>query len=211
MTYNELYDAIQDYIEAGDADFLANIPNFVESAEQKIYNAVQLPALRNNVTGTLTSGNQYLTLPTDFLAPHSLAIALDTGEYQYLINKDVNYIREAFPFPAVTGAPTHYAIFSDTSLILGPTPDDSYTAELHYFYYPESIVTAGTTWVGDNYSNALLYGALVEANMFVKGEADMTASYQTQFDDAMAQLKELGDGKNRRDSYRSGQTRLPVR
>ena len=203
--------AIQQYIEASDTDFLANIPNFVKAVEQKVYNTVQLPALRKNVTGATTSGNKYLGIPSDWLSTFSLAV-IDptTGAYTYLLNKDVNYIREAFPVPATTGAPTHYAVFDNTSFILGPTPDAAYAMELHYFYYPESIVTAGTSWLGNNFDTVLLYGSLVEANMFIKGEADMTATYQKQFDEALAKLKVLADGKDRQDAYRSGQARIQV-
>lgn len=212
MNYTQLYNAILDYIEAGGSEFIANIPNFVKSAEQKIYNLVQLPAFRKNVTGSITSGNKYLSVPSDFMAVHSLAvIGNDVNDtYYYLLNKDVSFIREAFPYPATSGRPTHYALFNEAAFILGPTPDATYDTELHYFYYPESIVTASTTWLGDKFSNVLLYGSLVEANMFVKGEADMTATYEKQFNEALDSLKVLGDGKNRQDSYRSGQTRINV-
>ena len=212
MNYTQLYNSITDYIEAGDTEFTDNIPNFVRSAEQKIYNLVQLPAFRKNVTGSITSGNKYLSVPSDYMAVHSLAVIgndLNTT-YYYLINKDVSFIREAFPYPATSGRPTHYALFNEDAFLLGPTPDATYSTELHYFYYPESIVTASTTWLGDNFSNVLLYGSLVEANMFVKGEADMTALYDKQFNEALDSLKVLGDGKNRQDSYRSGQARIGV-
>lgn len=211
MNYSQLVTAIEDYIEASDSTFVANIPNFVKATEQKVYNTVQLPALRKNVTGATTSGNKYLGIPSDWLATFSLAaVNPATGEYTYLLNKDVNYIRAAFPFPATTGAPTHYAVFDNSSFILGPTPDAAYSVELHYFYYPESIVTAGTSWLGDNFDTVLLYGSLVEANMFVKGEADTTAKYLEQYQDALAKLKVLGDGRDRQDAYRSGQVRIKV-
>ncbi len=211
MNYSQLVTAIEDYIEASDSTFVANIPNFVKATEQKVYNTVQLPALRKNVTGATTSGNKYLGIPSDWLATFSMAaINPSTGEYTYLLNKDVNYIRAAFPFPATTGAPTHYAVFDNSSFILGPTPDAAYSVELHYFYYPESIVTAGTSWLGDNFDTVLLYGSLVEANMFIKGEPDTTATYQKQFDEALAKLKVLSDGKDRQDAYRSGQSRIQV-
>jgi hypothetical protein len=211
MNYASLVTAIQQYVEAGDTDFVANIPNFVKSVEQKVYNTVQIPALRKNVTGAAASGNKYLGIPTDWLSTFSIA-AIDptTGAYTYLLNKDVNYIREAFPYPATSGAPTHYAVFSDTAFILGPTPNADYAMELHYFYYPQTIVTAGTSWLGDNFDTVLLYGSLVEANMFIKGEPDMTATYQKQYDEALAKLKVLCDGKDRQDAYRSGQARLQV-
>lgn len=189
---------------------MANIPNFVKATEQKVYNTVQLPALRKNVTGSLTASNKYLGIPSDWLSTFSLAVIDASGNYSYLLDKDVNYIREAFPAPGSTGQPTHYAVFNDASFILGPTPDAAYSVELHYFYYPESIVTAGTSWLGDNFDTVLLYGSLVEANMFIKGEADTTAAYQKQFDDALGKLKVLGDGKDRQDAYRSGQARIKV-
>lgn len=210
MNYAELNQAVQDYIEAGDQSFLDNIPNFVRATEQKIYNMVQLPALRKNVMGSVTAGVKYLTLPTDWLAAYSLAAVDADGVYTFLMNKDVNYIREAFPDPATDGLPTHYAIFDQDTLLLGPTPDADYDVEMHYFYYPPSIVDAGTSWVGDNFDTALLYGALVEANMYIKGEVDTTTLYKSKFDDAMAELKKLADGRNRRDAYRSGQIRVPV-
>lgn len=211
MNYSQLVTAIEDYIEASDSTFVDNIPNFVKATEQKVYNTVQLPALRKNVTGATTSGNKYLGMPSDWLSTFSLA-AVDptTGAYTYLLNKDVNYIREAFPFPATTGAPTHYAVFDNSAFILGPTPDAAYSVELHYFYYPESIVTAGTSWLGDNFDTVLLYGSLVEANMFIKGEADTTAKYLEQYQDALGKLKVLGDGRDRQDAYRSGQVRIKV-
>lgn len=212
MNYTQLYTAITDYIEAGDTAFTDNIPNFVRAAEQKIYNLVQMPAFRKNVTGSITISNKYLSVPSDFMSVHSMAVIGNdiNTTYYYLINKDVSFIREAFPYPATSGRPTHYALFNEDSFILGPTPDATYSTELHYFYYPESIVTASTTWLGDNFSNVLLYGSLVEANMFVKGEADMTAYYDKQFNEALDSLKVLGDGKNRQDSYRSGQARIGV-
>lgn len=192
---------------------------FTKQTEQKIYNTVQLPSLRKNVTGTLTSGNKYLSAPLDFLSAFSLAI-IDpvTQDYAYLLNKDVNFIREAYPSASDTGAPKYYAIFgprsdatNELSFIVGPTPNLSYSAELHYYFYPESIVTAGETWLGDNFDTALLNGALVEAIRFMKGEQDMVALYQSMFGDALVLLKNLGDGKLRQDAYRSGQVRTPVK
>ena len=183
---------------------------FIEQAEQRIFNSVQLLDLRKNVTGNVTAGNKYLSVPSDWLANFSLAVVDDTGRYEFLLNKDVSYIRQAFPNPASTGLPTHYAYFDEDSYILGPTPDANYTVELHYFYYPESIVTAGTTWLSDNFDSALLYGALLEAYTFMKGEPDVIAEYQKRYNEAMAMLKQLGEGKNRQDMYRSGQARYPV-
>ena len=216
MDYTSLCADIQDYVENSfSADQLAT---FVQQAEQRIYNAVQLPDLRKNVTGIISSGNKYLSCPTDFLAPYSMAVVDESGNYSYLLNKDVNYIREAYPNPSDTAIPKYYAIFgprSDNdkylSFILGPTPDNDYSVELHYFYYPESIVTAGTTWLGDNFDSALLWGSIVEAYLFLKGEPDLVAIYQKRYDDAMTLLMNLGNGKDRSDAYRSGQYRVPAR
>lgn len=210
MNYSELVTEIQSYVENEFAT--ADINTFIEQAEQRIYNAVQLPAIRKNVTGSLTVGNKYLTVPTDWLATFSLAVVDAAGEYQYLLNKDVNFIRAAYPTTAVAdrGLPEYYAIFDSNSFILGPTPDLAYTAELHYYYYPESIVTAGTTWLGNNFDSTLLYGALLEAYTYMKGEQDVLVMYQKRYDEAMGLLKQLGDGKDRRDAYRSGQVRYPV-
>jgi hypothetical protein len=191
---------------------------FIEQAEQKIYNIVQLPALRKNVTGTLTANNKYLACPNDFLSVFSLAVVLPTGEYTYLLDKDVNFIREAYPSPTSTGVPKFYAIFgprlgdpTELSLILGPTPNANLTAELHYFYYPQSIVTSGTSWLGDNFDSALLNATLMEALTYMKGEPDMLALYKSRFDESMFLLKQLGDGKNRQDAYRNGQVRIPIK
>jgi hypothetical protein len=211
MNYSQLSQAIQDYAENTESTFVSQIPTFVKQAEQRVYNSVHLPNLRKNVTGATTSGNKYLATPTDWLADFSLAVVDGDGNYEYLLNKDVNFIRQAFPSPATTGEPTHYAIFDNTSYILGPTPNAAYTVELHYYYYPESIVTAGTSWLGDNFDSVLLYGSLLEAYTFMKGETDVIQGYQKRYDDAMALLKQLGDGKNRQDTYRSGQVRVPVR
>lgn len=191
---------------------------FFKNAEQKIYNTVQLANLRKNVTGTLTANNKYLAAPNDFLSVYSLAIyPAAGGAYEFLLDKDVNFIRQAYPNPATTGKPKHYAIFgpqsndvNELTFILGPTPDATYNAELHYYYYPESIVTAGDTWLGDNFDSALLNGALVEAIRFMKGEADMVKLYQDMYIQAIALLKNLGDGKQRTDTYRDGQTRVKV-
>ncbi len=191
---------------------MQQINTFIQEAEQRIYNSVQLLNLRKNVTGQTTASNKYLTVPTDWLANFSLAV-IDpvTGQYDYLLNKDVNFIREAFPIPATTGKPTHYAMFDNTSYILGPTPDATYQMELHYFYYPQSIVTATNTWLGDNFDSVLLYGALLEAYTFMKGEADVVKMYQDRYDAAMALLKQYAEGKNRQDMYRTPQTRTPVK
>jgi hypothetical protein len=210
MTYTELVAQIQDYTE--NTFTTTDINTFITQAEQRIYNTVQLPALRRNVTGSLSSGNKYLAMPTDWLATFSLAVINTDNEYLYLLNKDVNFIRQSFPDTdsAFYGEPQYYAVFNSTSFIVGPTPDANYSAELHYFYYPESITTAGTSWIGNNFSSVLLYGSLLEAYTYMKGEADVMATYKSRYDEAMLLLKQLGDGKDRQDSYRSGQVRYPV-
>ena len=208
MTYTELKTNINDICENTFTD--AQLALFTEQAEQKIYNAVQFPALRKNVTGTMTSGTKYLTMPTDFLYSYSLAVINSSGVYTFLLNKDVNFMREAYPNPSSTGTPVHYAYFDQDSFILGPTPDSSYSTELHYGYYPQSIVDAGTTWLGTEFDSALLNGALVEAIRFLKGEPDMVAMYDKMYAESLILLKNLGDGKLRADTYRSGQPRLAV-
>lgn len=208
MNYTELKIDIQDICETTFTD--DQLAMFTQQAEQTIYNTVQIPALRKNVTGTLTSSNKYLSIPSDFLWSYSLAVIDDSGEYHFLLNKDVNFIREAYPTPTSTGLPKHYAYFDDDSFILGPTPDSGYTMELHYGYYPESIVTAGTTWLGDEFDSALLNGALIQAVRFMKGEQDVVQMYERLYVQAIKLLKNLGDGKLREDAYRSGQVRVPV-
>jgi len=303
MNYIELSQAIQAYAENTESLFVENIPTFVKEAERRIFNTVQLPSLRKNVTGTMTSGNKYVALPDDWLANYSLAVIDADGAYSYLLNKDVNYIREAYPTPTSTGQPKYYAIFgprideiNELSLILGPTPDSAYGMELHYFYYPVSIVqgvittlgtitggsaynngtyfnvpltggsgsyayatitvsagvvsnvtlvnggslyvigdvlsttntyiggtgtgfsipvsnianSGGTSWLGDNYDPVLFYGAMREAIIFMKGEQDMVTYYEKMFQDGLGQLKRLGDGLERGDAYRDGQTKLRV-
>lgn len=219
MNYTALSNAIQAYTENTEADFVANIPVFVTQAEQRIYNSMQFPSIRKNVTGLVTATTPYLACPSDFLAVYSLAAIDASGSYEYLLNKDVNFIRQAYPNPNTDkGIPKYYALFGPQSndadeltFIIGPTPDTTYSVELHYFYYPESIVTAGTSWLGDNFDSVLLYGSLLEAYTFMKGEQDVIAGYQKRYDEAMAMLKQLGEGKNRQDMYRSGQVRYPVR
>jgi len=306
LNYVQLYQSIQDYAETTEQLFVANIPRFVQEAEERIYNSVQLPSLRKNVTGTLTASNKYLSLPDDWLSSYSLAVINTDGSYEYLLNKDVNYIRQAFPMPSDTGIPTHYALFgsqsgnlNELSLILGPTPDSSYSVELHYFYYPISIVqglisalivgftpgsgyvaglysnvaltggsgsgalanivvgvsgvvssvtlvnggqfyqvgdvlsasntslgssgsgfattvltipnTTGTSWLGDNYDPVLLYGSMREAMLFQKQEQDVIKNYEDKYQEALSQVKRLGDGLERGDAYRDGQTKLKVR
>jgi hypothetical protein len=210
MNYTQLVTEIQNYTEN---QFDTDVVNtFIKEAEQRIYNTVQLPALRKNVTGTTSSGNKYLGIPSDWLSTFSMAIVNNANEYLYLLNKDVNFIRQSYPDTDSDfyGEPQYYAVFDNSAFILGPTPDANYTVELHYFYYPESIVTAGTSWLGDNFDSVLLYGSLLEAYTYMKGEQDVLNQYQKRYDEALLLLKQLGDGKNRQDAYRSGQVRFPV-
>jgi hypothetical protein len=222
MNYTQLSNAIQAYTENTEANFIAEIPVFVRQAEQRIYNTVQFPSLRKNVTGSVSTATPYLSAPTDFLAVYSMAVIDATGAYEYLLNKDVNFIRQAYPQPTDTAIPKYYALFGPTvsgaaisnelSFIMGPTPDASYAVELHYYYYPESITTVGTgqTWLGDNFDSVLLYGSLVEAYTYMKGEADMMTMYNTKYQEALMLAKRLGDGMERQDAYRSGQYRQKV-
>ena len=212
MNYTQLVNEIQSYTE--NTFQTVDINTFITQAEQRIYNSVQLPALRKNVTGTMTAGNKYLAMPNNWLATFSLAVINANNEYLYLLNKDVNFIRQSFPDTDADfyGVPEYYAVFDNSAFILGPTPDASYNTELHYFYYPESITTVvgGQTWLGDNFSSTLLYGSLLEAYTYMKGEADVIANYKARYDEAMFLLKQLGDGKDRQDAYRSGQVRVKV-
>jgi hypothetical protein len=219
MNYTQLTASIKAYCEndfpqavgAGGLTSAEQIARFVQQAEQRIYNSIQFPALRKNVTGNATLNNKYLATPVDWLATFSLARINADGSYEYLLNKDVNFIREAFPFPAVSGAPTHYAIFDENTFILGPTPDASYSMELHYFYYPQSIVTAGTSWLGDNLDSLLFYGSLLEAAAFMKSEPDTVKNYMERYNEAFMMGKQLGEGKDRQDMYRTPQVRYPVK
>ena len=218
MNYTELKAAIQAYTENTETNFVAEIPVFVTQAEQRIFNSIQFPSLRQNVTGTTTTNNKYLQCPTDFLAVYSLAVINASGEYEYLLNKDVNFIRQAYPQPTDTGIPKYYALFgprsdnaAELTFILGPTPDAAYGAELHYFFYPPSItVSPYTSWLGDNFDSVLLYGSVVEAYTYMTGEADMMALYNGKYQEALALAKRLGDGMERQDAYRSGQFRQKV-
>lgn len=221
MTYAQLKTNIQDIVENTFTD--DQLAMFVQQTEQKIYNSVQLASLRSNQVGSLSAGNPYLSCPSDFLSVYSLAVVKANGEYQYLLNKDVNFIREAYPNPgtvttSVRGLPKHYAIFGPATLdsneltfILGPTPDAAYVVELHYYYYPQSITVTGTTWLGDNFDSALLNGSLIEAIRFMKGEDSMVKLYSDMFGQSLILLKQLGDGKQRMDAYRDGQVRYPVK
>ena len=222
MNYTELSNAIQAYTENTEANFIAEIPVFVQQAEQRIYNTVQFPSIRKNVTGVVSTTSTYLAAPDDYLATYSLAVIDADGNYEYLLNKDVNFIRQAYPKATDTGLPKYYALFGPTvnssgitdelTFILGPKPDANYNVELHYYYYPESITAAadGRTWLGDNFDSVLLYGSLVEAYTYMKGENDMMALYNGKYQEALALAKRLGDGMERQDAYRSGQYRQAV-
>jgi hypothetical protein len=227
MNYDTLFETIKGYVEndfpgttwtdttgTGTVVFTQKeqIDTFIKQAEQRIYNTVQLPALRKSVVGNCTINNKYLSMPSDWLSMFSLAIILADNTQKYLLNKDVEFIRSIYPDPADTGEPTHYAIFDNDTMILGPTPDASYNMEMHYYGYPTSIVdsVSGTTWLGDRFDSALLYGSLLEAYTFMKGEPDVIATYKSRYDEALLLLKALGDGKDRQDTYRSGQVRYPV-
>jgi len=233
MNYATLFTTIKGYLEnefpdtsftgsSGSATTLTSaeqINTFITQAEQRIYNTVQFPALRKNVTGSTSTNNKYLNCPNDFLAVYSLAVVDGSGAYNYLLNKDVNFIRESYPVPTDTGLPAYYALFgpvstdeSELTFILGPTPDSVYTMELHYFYYPESITVAasGYTWLSENFDPVLLYGSMVEAYTFMKGEPDMIAMYEKKYQESLAMAKRMGDGMERQDAYRSGQYRQAV-
>jgi hypothetical protein len=203
---------IQDYVQSTETSFVSNIPTFVQLAEERIYNSVQIPALRKTSTASAVISNQYMSLPSDWLATFSLAIINpSTNVYTFLLNKDVNFMRECFTTSTATGAPQYYAIWDNDTMILGPTPNLAYTLELNYYYYPVSIVDAGTSWLGTNFETVLLYGSLREAYTYLKGEQDMMTYYEQKYQEALAQLDRLGDGLERQDAYRSGQVRVPVR
>ena len=225
MNYATLFETIQGYVEntfpntsvnntSGTATNFTGkeqIDTFIRQAEQRVYNTVQMPEFRKNVTGSTTSGDKYLSVPADFLSVFSMSIIDSSGIQSFLLNKDVNFIRESFPDPAATGTPTHYGLFNEDAFILGPTPDSNYGVELHYFYYPESIVDASTSWLGNEFDSVLLYGSLLEAATFLKAEADVVKMYQERYTEALSLLKELGDAKNRQDMYRTPQVRYPVK
>jgi hypothetical protein len=231
MNYAQLVASIEAYTENNFPDVtLADgsietskeqVDRFIQQAEQRIYNTVQFPSLRKNMTGNIQSGNKYLKAPDDFLAVYSLAVIDALGNYEYLLNKDVNFIRQAYPNPTTdVGTPKYYALFGpaivgssitdELTFLMGPTPNTNYTAELHFYYYPESITTAGTSWLGDNFDTVLLYGSLVEAYTFMKGETDLLAVYDGKYKEALGMAKRLGDGMERQDAYRSGQYRQAV-
>jgi hypothetical protein len=221
MNYAELKTAVEDYTE--NSFSATDFATMTELAEQKIYNTVQLPALRKNVTGFLTANNKYLQCPSDFLSVFSMAVILANGSYEYLLDKDVNFIRQAYPTPTSTGTPRYYAIFgprsdnqNELTFIVGPTPNAGLEVELHYYYYPVSIADtvlnpSGTSWLGDNFDSVLFNGVMVEAARYMKEEADVVTMYEQQFAQSLLLLKQLGDGKNRQDAYRNGQVRIEVK
>tara|TARA_R100001015_G_C4601234_1_gene156172 strand:- start:293 stop:937 length:645 start_codon:yes stop_codon:yes gene_type:complete len=211
-TFTTLKSAIQDYTQNTETSFVNNLTNIVVQAENRIIKSTQLPNFRKNVTGSLTSGNSYLTAPSDYLYPYSLAVIDTDSNYNYLLNKDVNFIREAFPASATTGVPKYYAQFDNDSFIVGPTPNSNLTVELHYFYVPQSITASsdGTSWLGTNAPEPLLYGSLVEAYTYMKGEPDVLAVYETRFKEGLSRLTLQSDDYNRKDAYRSGQRRIDI-
>jgi|TARA_R110000803_G_scaffold77748_1_gene142618 hypothetical protein len=210
MNYADLIQSVQDYTQNDEATFVAELPNIVKQVEDRIYHMVQLPALRKTQSGTLTASNRFLSTPTDFISVFSLAVVDASGNYVHLMNKDVNFLREAYPAIATEAEPRYYALWDEDTFVLSPTPDAGLSTVLTYFYKPESIVTASTTWLGDENEAVLLYGCLVEAYTFMKGDQDLIQLYDTKFKEALVKLKELGDGKNRKDAYRSGQVRMAV-
>lgn len=211
MNYATLSQLLQDYTQNYSSEFVAAIPEIVKLAEDRIYQSVQIPSLKKNSTSAFVSGNKYLAQPDDFLAPYSMAVQSASGVYSYLLEKEVGFINEAYPDPSITGVPRYYAIFTDDTFVVAPTPNANLQVELHYFYEPESIVTAGTSWLGDNVESVLFYGALVEAYTYMKGEADLIALYRGRYDESIARLKMLGEGMGKRDNFRLDMPRiLPV-
>tara|TARA_R100000773_G_scaffold31474_1_gene26869 strand:+ start:2727 stop:3362 length:636 start_codon:yes stop_codon:yes gene_type:complete len=211
MNYAELTQAIKDYTENTETTFVSQIPTFVRQAEERINRSVLVPELRKNVNANTTSSNRFLAVPSDFLAVFSLAVIDGSSNYHFILPKDVNFIREAYPATGTTGQPEYYAIFDSSNFILAPTPNSNYSVQLHYYYDPASIVTSSTSWYGDNAESALLYGSLLEAYTFMKGEQDVLALYQARYEEAISQLYNLGKGLNRADSYRNGESRVTAR
>ena len=211
-TFTTLKSAIQDYTQNTETSFVSNLPTFIVQAEDRIIKSVELPNFRKNVTGTFTASNQYLATPSDYLYPYSLAVLDSDSNYSYLLNTDVSFMREAYPLVSTTGTPKHYAQFDDTTFIVGPTPNSNYTTELHYFYIPQSITVAsdGTTWLGTNAPEVLLYASLLEAYTFMKGEPDLMMNYEKRFQEALQRLTLESDGYNRKDAYRDGQRKINV-
>ena len=211
-TFTTLKSAIQDYTQNTETSFVSNLPTFIVQAEDRIIKSVELPNFRKNVTGTFTASNQYLATPSDYLYPYSLAVLDSDSNYSYLLNTDVSFMREAYPLVSTTGTPKHYAQFDDTTFIVGPTPNSNFTTELHYFYVPQSITVSsdGTTWLGTNAPEVLLYASLLEAYTFMKGEPDLMMNYEKRFQEALQRLTLESDGYNRKDAYRDGQRKINV-
>ena len=208
MNYTELTNAIKEYTDNAETIFVNNIPNFVRQTEERIYRSILIPELRKNVTTSLSTSNRFLAKPTDFLAVFSIAVVDGSSNYSFLLPKDVNFIREAYPATGTTGLPVYYSQFDGDNFLLAPTPDSTYTVQLHYYYDPPSIVTSSTSWLGDNAESALLYGSLLEAYSFMKGEPDIVGFCKTRYEEALASLQQLADGRNKRDSYRNGEPRI---
>ena len=208
MNYTELTNAIKEYTDNAETTFVNNIPNFVRQTEERIYRSILIPELRRNVTTSLTTSNRFLAKPTDFLAVFSIAVVDGSSNYSFLLPKDVNFIREAYPATGTTGLPLYYSQFDGDNFLLAPTPDSGYTVQLHYYYDPPSIVTSSTSWLGDNAESVLLYGSLLEAYSFMKGEPDIVGFCKTRYEEALASLQQLADGRNKRDSYRNGEPRI---
>ena len=207
MTYGELKNLIQNYLQNSETSFTTYLPDIIKQAEDRILENVQLPVFRKNQVGALSADNQYLGIPTDFLAPYSLSYTASSNQ-TFLINKDVNWIRELYPNASTTGEPEYYAIFDNDYFIVAPTPDAAYNVELHYFYRPASITAgsdSGTTWLSTNAPSALLYACLLEGYVYMKGEQDMMSVYNTRYESALGRLKVLGEGRDRNDAYRAGQ------
>lgn len=202
MNYATLSQLLQDYTQNYSSEFVAAIPEIVKLAEDRIYQSVQIPSLKKNSTSAFISGNKYLAQPDDFLACYTMAVKSASGVYSYMLEKEVGFINEAYPDPSATGIPRYYAIFTDDTFVVAPTPNANLQVELHYFYEPESIVTAGTSWLGDNVESVLFYGSLVEAYTYMKGEAELIALYRGRYDEAIGRLKMLGEGMNKRDNFR---------
>jgi len=212
FTFTTLKSAIQDYTQNTEATFVADLSIIIQQGEDRIVKSVELPNFRKNVTGTFTSGNEYLETPSDYLYPFSLAVLDDSNNYSYLLHTDVSFIREAYPSASTTGTPKHYAQFDDTTFIVGPSPNANLNAELHYYYIPQSITATsdGTSWLGTNAPELLLYASLIEAYTFMKGESDVMANYEKRFQEALQRLTLLSDGYNRKDAYRDGQRKINV-
>ena len=208
MNYTELTNAIKEYTDNAETTFVNNIPNFVRQTEERIYRSILIPELRKNVTTSLSTSNRFLAKPTDFLAVFSIAVVDGSSNYSFLLPKDVNFIREAYPATGTTGLPVYYSQFDGDNFLLAPTPDSTYTVQLHYYYDPPAIVTSSTSWLGDNAESALLYGSLLEAYSFMKGEPDIVGFCKTRYEEALASLQQLADGRNKRDSYRNGEPRI---